>query len=65
MYDIIGDIHGHERTEVRVRWWLKGAIPINEAVLDQGVIDHITTTIEADVLSGYTQTTSRCEFQDA
>lgn len=57
---IFTDNYGHERTEVRVRWWLKGAIPINEAVLDQGVVYHITTAINADVLPGYTKEFKPC-----
>jgi hypothetical protein len=60
---IFTDNYGHERTEVRVRWWLTGAIPINEAVLDQGVVDHITTAIDADVLPGYCDNLGMKEFK--
>jgi hypothetical protein len=57
---IFTDNYGHERTEVRAKWWLTGAIPINEAVLDQGVVDDITTPIKEDTLPGYNLNKKPC-----
>jgi len=49
------DNYGIERTTVRVKWWLSGAMPFNQVIVDHGVAEHLIQPISANVLPGYTK----------
>lgn len=54
------DSDGHERNEVRVRWWLSGAISINEVALYPEIVNGIDRPINADRLPGYAENNQPC-----
>jgi len=50
---VFTDNYAIERTSVRVKWWLSGAIPLSQAIVEKGVTDHLVQPIDANALPGY------------
>lgn len=57
---IFTDSYGIKRESVRAKWWINDSIPLNQAVIDTGVVDHITEHVNGDDFPGYHHNEKPC-----
>ncbi len=57
---IFTDSYGIKRESVRAKWWINDSMPLNEAVIDKGVVDHITEHVNGDDFPGYQHQEKPC-----
>ena len=58
--EVFIDPYGIERTELRAKWWLSGAIPFNQVLVDEGVAEEVITPIDENALKGYSLDCDPC-----